>query len=85
AEGIYNLVAPEAITNNQFTKTLAAVLKRPAVIRVPQFALKMRYGQGSVALTEGAFVEPLRLKESGFIFHYEKLADALRQIVQPKQ
>jgi len=40
------------------------------------------YGQGSVALTEGAFVEPFRLNESGFEFQYPKLEAALKQIVK---
>ena len=81
-EGIFNLTAPEIITNSQFTKTLAAVVNRPSFIRVPNFTLKMMYGQGSVALTEGAFVEPFRLNESGFEFQYPKLEAALKQIVK---
>ena len=80
-DGIFNLTAPEIITNKQFTATLSSVVKRPAVIPVSQFALKLLYGDGSVALTEGAFVEPYRLKEAGFEFLYPKLEDALRQIV----
>ena len=80
-EGIFNLTAPEIVTNKQFTVTLASVVKRPAVFTVSQFALKMLYGEGSVALTEGAFVEPYRLKEAGYAFQYPKLEDALRQIV----
>ena len=81
-EGIFNLTAPEIITNSQFTKTLAAIVNRPAFIPVPNFTLKMMYGQGAVALTEGAFVEPFRLNESGFEFQYPKLEDALKQIVK---
>jgi uncharacterized protein (TIGR01777 family) len=79
--GIFNLTAPEILTNNQFTKTLAAVVKRPAIFPVTQFALKMRYGEGAVALLEGAFVEPFRLTESGFKFRYPNLQNALTQIV----
>jgi NAD dependent epimerase/dehydratase family enzyme len=79
--GIFNLTAPEILTNNQFTKTLSAVVKRPAIFPVSQFALKMRYGEGAVALLEGAFVEPLRLTESGFKFRYPNLQDALTQII----
>ena len=82
AEGIFNLTAPEIITNKQFTNTLASVVKRPAVMPVPLFALKLLYGQGAVALTEGAFVEPSRLKEFSFEYRYPKLEDALKQIVQ---
>lgn len=81
AEGIFNLTAPEIITNKQFTNTLAAVVKRPAVLPVSLIALKLLYGQGAIALTEGAFVEPFRLKEAGYRFLYPKLEDALRQIV----
>jgi uncharacterized protein (TIGR01777 family) len=80
--GIFNLTAPEIITNKQFAKTLGHVLHRPAIIPVPLFSLKMLYGQGAVALTEGAFVEPFRLKESGFVFLYPKLEDALKQIIK---
>jgi uncharacterized protein (TIGR01777 family) len=81
-EGIFNLTAPDIITNKQFTETLSAVIKRPAIIPVSQFVLKMRYGEGAVALTEGAFVEPFRLIESGFEFRYPQLVDALKQIVK---
>ena len=81
AEGIYNLTAPEIVTNKEFTNTLAAVVKRPAVMSVPIFTLKLLYGQGAVALTEGAFVEPFRLQEAGFQFKYPRLAGALKQIL----
>lgn len=81
-EGIFNLTAPEIITNNQFTKSLASVVRRPAIIPVSNFILKMLYGEGAVTLTEGAFVEPFRLNESGFEFHYPKIEDALKEIVK---
>jgi uncharacterized protein (TIGR01777 family) len=81
-EGIFNLTAPEIITNKQFTKSLASVIRRPAIIPVSPFMLKMRYGEGAVALTEGAFVEPFRLNESGFEFRYPKIEDALKEIVK---
>jgi uncharacterized protein (TIGR01777 family) len=80
-EGVFNLTAPEILTNNQFTKILATVVKRPAIFPVSHFALKMRYGEGAVALLEGAFVEPFRLIESGFKFRYPILQGALKQIV----
>jgi uncharacterized protein len=82
SEGIFNLTAPEIITNNQFTKSLASVVRRPAFIPLSPFILKMRYGEGAVALTEGAFVEPFRLNESGFEFRYPKIEDALKEIVK---
>ena len=82
AEGIFNLTAPEILTNKQFTDTLASVVKRPAIVPVPDFVLKFLYGQGAVTLAEGAFVEPSRLKELNFEYRYPKLEDALKQIVK---
>ena len=81
-DGIFNLTAPEIITNHQFTKSLASVVRRPAFIKVSPFMLKLRYGEGVVALTEGAFVEPFRLKEFGFEFRYPNIIDALEEIVK---
>jgi hypothetical protein len=40
-----NLVAPEAVTNAEFTKTLGRVLRRPTVLPVPAFALRLLLGE----------------------------------------
>ena len=64
--GVFNLVAPENISNKGFTKALAKSLGRPAVFSIPEFVLKAVLGEASGLLTEGAEVLPLNLTEAGF-------------------
>lgn len=80
-EGVYNLTAPEVLSNKEFTKTMGSVLHRPTFFKVPSFALKLLYSEGSIALTDGAFVEPDRLIEAGFDFQYAELRKALQNII----
>jgi uncharacterized protein (TIGR01777 family) len=80
--GIYNMVSPEATTNDQFTKALAACLHRPAFFTVPEFALKLIYGDASKMLTKGAFVKPARLLDEGFQFLFPDISCALTDLTQ---
>lgn len=80
-EGVYNLTAPEPSTNRELTRVLGRVLKRPAILRVPHFALKLQYGEGADVLIKGQKVIPKRLIESGFTFQYSDIEDAIRDCV----
>jgi uncharacterized protein (TIGR01777 family) len=80
-EGVYNLTAPEPSTNRELTKTLGRVLKRPVVLRVPHFALKLQYGEGAYVLIRGQRVIPKRLMERGFKFQFSDIEDAVRNCV----
>jgi uncharacterized protein (TIGR01777 family) len=82
-EGVYNLTAPNPTTNRELTKTLAKVLNRPAVLRVPQFVLRLQYGEGAQVLTKGQRVIPRRLLEGGFEFRFPEIEGALRDLVKP--
>lgn len=77
-KGVYNLTAPQIITNKEFTMTLAEILHRPAVFPVPAFVLRLMYGKGSMMLTEGQAVLPRRLMDSGFSFHFPMIKMALK-------
>lgn len=79
--GIYNLVAPENITNKDFTKVLAKALNRPAIFSIPEFVLKMVLGEAAVLLTESPEVEPRNLLEAGFEFKYPDIGSALKEII----
>ncbi|ASB50827.1 TIGR01777 family oxidoreductase [Alkalitalea saponilacus] len=79
ATGIYNLVAPEILNNRQFTSTLAKTLKRPAIFPVPVWGLKLLFGEGASALSEGQQVIPQRLLADGFDFSFPTLERALRK------
>jgi uncharacterized protein len=81
--GAVNAVTPQAASNAEFTATLARVLRRPALLRVPAFALKMMLGEmGSAVLLASARVRPARLLETGFAFQFTNLEATLRQLLK---
>lgn len=77
----FNLVAPQKITNKDFTKTLATALNRPAFFAIPKFVLKMVMGEAYVLLTESPAVEPKNLLSAGFKFQYQDIEKALKEII----
>lgn len=78
--GPVNCCAPQPVINQVFTDTLARVLRRPAFLPAPAFALKLALGaeMAHELLLSSARAMPRRLQESGFGFRYPKLEDALR-------
>ncbi len=81
--GPVNLTAPHPVTNREFTSALAAALRRPAVFRVPRFALLFALGEMAEALLlRGARAAPQRLTEAGFRFGDEEVGAALRRLLR---
>ena len=76
-EGPVNAVAPEAVTNAELTRELGAALRRPAVIPVPAFAVKIALGEISGELLGSRLVVPKRLQDAGFAFEHPTLKSAL--------
>lgn len=76
--GPVNLVAPQPVTNAEFTRTLGAVLHRPAVVAVPGFALELAYGEFARELVASQRVRPAALLAAGFSFTHPELGDCLR-------
>ena len=84
-QGPVNAVAPQPVTNRDFTSTLAKVLKRPAFLAVPEFLLRMAPGgMGEEALLASARVLPDRLTHAGFPFEHPHLEPALRSVLAKK-
>ena len=80
--GAYNAVAPQPVRNREFTKQLAKVLKRRALLPVPRFALRILYGEMADALLlSSQRVVPERLEAAGFAFRYPELRGALRAVL----
>ncbi len=77
--GIYNLTSPEILTNLEFTKQFAQILKNPTLFNIPKFILRILYGEGANVLTSGQAAIPAKLLENGYKFKYEKLLDALKK------
>ena len=81
--GAVNLTAPNPVTNAEFTKVLASVLKRPAIVPVPTFAPKILLG-GELAdalLFTGQRVIPAALNASGYTFKHTTLESAFRSLL----
>ncbi|HLQ21804.1 MAG TPA: TIGR01777 family oxidoreductase [Gemmatimonadales bacterium] len=78
-QGTFNAVAPAPVTNAEFTRTLGAVLGRPAVFPVPAAALRLALGpMAEETILASARVVPSRLLASGYAFHHPTLESALR-------
>ena len=83
ASGAVNLVAPEAVTNTEFTKVLGKVLSRPALLPIPSFGPKAVLG-GELAdalLFTGQRVVPAALLADGYRFAHPTLESALRALL----
>jgi hypothetical protein len=77
--GPVNGVAPQPVTNREFTKTLGLVLRRPTIFPLPAFAARLAFGEmAEELLLASARVEPTRLLATGYKFRYPRLEDALR-------
>lgn len=66
ASGSYNVTAPQPVTNAEFTRVLSRVLRRPAVIPVPAWALRIVVGEFAQDVLGSLRVVPTRLLEAGF-------------------
>jgi len=79
ANGVFNLTAPNPVTQKQFAKALGKVLRRPAFAPAPGFVMKILFGEmGKSLILDGQKVLPRRLQELGYTFEHEMLEPALR-------
>lgn len=79
--GVFNLVAPEPLSNREFGKVLASELNRPYILPVPGFILKLIYGEGSFLVSKGQNVIPKRFQENKFKFKYPDLKNAIKNLL----
>jgi len=82
ASGVYNACAPNPVTNREFSKSLGRALKRPAIMPVPKFAVKIRLGAelGEVA-TGGQRALPRRAQDEGYVFRFPEIDAAMQDAV----
>jgi hypothetical protein len=77
------MVAPKPVRNDEFAKTLASVLSRPAIFPMPAFAVKAIFGEmGEALLLGGQKVEPGKLISSGYPFRYRELRSSLEGLLK---
>ena len=81
--GPVNLNAPDPVTNEEFTRTLNGVLRRPTLLPTPTFALRAMFGSEAVdeMFLGGQRVVPARLQADGYAFRHPDLEGALRHLL----
>lgn len=80
--GPVNFVAPNPVTNAEFTKTLGKALSRPTIFPIPAFGVRLVFGEMADALLlSSQRVEPAILTNAGFRFNYSDLPGALRHVL----
>jgi uncharacterized protein len=84
-KGAVNATAPHPVTNEEFTRRLAAALHRPAFFPAPSFALKLVLGEMSEVLLDSQRVLPAAALAAGFHFQYPQLSAALENILSTFQ
>ena len=82
AQGVYNIAAPNPVTNKEFTQVLGQVMGRPTLIPAPAFALKLALGEISALVLEGQRIDVQKLRELGFTFNYPDLRLALLDLLK---
>jgi len=79
--GVLNGVAPQVVTNKEFTKTLGKVLHRWTPFTVPKFAIDMMLQERADLVTKGHKIIPNATLQSGYQYQYDNLERALRQLL----
>lgn len=80
--GAINGTAPEPVSNISFSKSLGQVLKRPAILPMPAFVIKLLMGQmGEELLLAGKRILPTKISLSGYVFKFSYLDKALKDVI----
>lgn len=79
--GVYNATAPYPVTNDRFTKTLAGLLKRPALLPMPAVVARILFGEMAQLFLTGQRVLPSRISQTEFEFSYPELKTALGEVL----
>jgi uncharacterized protein len=79
--GPMNLAAPNPITNAELTAAVAGALKKPAILPVPSFALKLMMGDLGRSILESQRAIPKAALARGYEFKYPELAGALQDLI----
>ena len=80
--GPINASAPEPVTNKEFAKAVGRAIRRPAVVPVPPFSIKLLYGEMSQIVLNGVRMVPGRAAELGYEFKHPDLDEALRDTLR---
>ncbi len=81
--GAYNATSPQHTTNENLTKEIANALNKPLLMpNVPEFVLKLLFGELATALLEGSRASSQKLQDAGFQFEFPDLKEALTDLLK---
>ncbi|WP_317044654.1 TIGR01777 family oxidoreductase [Confluentibacter lentus] len=81
-EGVYNGVAPNPVTNNELTKSIAKTLDKPLFLpQIPKFTMKLVLGEMHTLLFDSQRVSSKKIEEMGFNFKFSYLKPALEDLL----
>jgi uncharacterized protein (TIGR01777 family) len=87
--GAMNMVAPNPVTNREFTRALARAVGKPAflatALSIPLFLLRLQLGEGATVLTSSQKVLPKVAQETGYQFAFSEVELALREVYHRRQ
>ncbi|KGQ71111.1 epimerase [Chelonobacter oris] len=81
-EGAFNFCSPNPVRNREFNRTLGKILTRPHFALVPEFMLKLVFGERAQLLLDSQNILPCRLLKAGFEFRFDKIDDALADCIK---
>lgn len=82
-DDVFNAVSPQHTTNENLTKKIAEVLKKPLFMpNVPGFVLKLIFGELADALLEGSRASAEKIQKAGFQFKFPDLKNALEDLLK---
>ena len=80
--GAYNSVAPNPVSNREFTKAAAAIVHKPLLMpRIPEFVMKIVLGELASVVIAGCDISPAKVKAMGYKFKFPSLEKALSDLV----
>lgn len=80
--GVYNAVAPQPVTNREFSKQLGQALKRPAFFAAPAFAMRLAMGEMADVVLDAQNISATKVRdEAGYQFQYPDMRSALAEVV----
>lgn len=80
--GTFNATSPNPVSNYTFTKALGKSLHRPTILPIPEFALRIMYGEAASVLTGSKEIYPKAIVDAGYVFKYPTIEASLEHILK---
>ena len=82
ASGVFNVCAPNPLTNADLSHVIGRVMRRPSFMPTPAFAMRLLLGEKATLVLDGQRQMPKRLQQMGFQFRFPDVDAALRDLLK---